>query len=83
MPSASVVVVSPARGVRQRVVGVVDLLELLGAGLALGRVRGDAVRVVLEGALFVGVADLLLRGGWADFEQGVVVGERGVCRCFG
>lgn len=43
------VVVAAAGGVRQRVVGVVYLLEALCAEGALGAVGGDAVGVVFEG----------------------------------
>ena len=46
---ARAVVVAAARGVRERVVGVVYLLEALCAGGAFGAVCGDAVGVVLEG----------------------------------
>lgn len=57
---ARYVVVSAPRGVREGVVGVVYLLEFLGAGAAFRAVGGDAIRVVFEGGFFVGVADLLL-----------------------
>ena len=40
------VVVAAARGVGQRVVGVIDLLELAGFFSALRRVGGDAVGVM-------------------------------------
>jgi len=49
-----VVVAAPA-GVREGVVGVVDLLEFLRAAGAFGRVGGDAVGVVAEG-LSMGVS---------------------------
>ena len=43
MVSARGVVVAAAGGVGEREVGVVDLLEFLGAGRAFGGVGGDAV----------------------------------------
>ena len=43
MVRACGVVVAPARGVRKGVVGVIYLLEFLGACGALGGVGGDAV----------------------------------------
>lgn len=46
---AGLVVVAAARGFGEGVVGVVYLLELLGAGLALGAIGWDAIGVVAEG----------------------------------
>lgn len=46
---AGYVVFAAAGCVRQGVVGVVDLLEFLGAGWAFGGVGGNAVGVVAEG----------------------------------
>jgi hypothetical protein len=46
--SCSVIVSSSGR-VRESVVGVVDLLELSGAGCTFGRVGGNTIRVVLQG----------------------------------
>lgn len=59
--------------VREGVVGVVYLLELLGAGAALGGVRGDAVGVVPQGGFLVAFADLGLGCCWGDVEGGVEV----------
>ena len=42
------IVVSSSSRVRESVVGIVDLLELPGAGCTFGRVGGHTVRVVLE-----------------------------------
>lgn len=42
------VVVSSARGIGEGIVRIVDLLELLGARLAIGAVGGHAVGVVAE-----------------------------------
>ena len=67
------VVLAAAGRVRERVVRVVDGLEALRAGAALGGVCGDAVRVVLQGGFLVGVADLLLGCFGVDGEGGVVV----------
>jgi hypothetical protein len=41
------VVIAAPGGVAEGVVGIVDLLEFLGACLALGGIRGDAVGVGL------------------------------------
>ena len=57
------VVVSAAGGVRERVVGVVDLLEGLCAGGAFGRVGGDAVGVRFEGLSVRGDGLDVLAGG--------------------
>lgn len=57
---AGYVVFAAAGCVRQGVVGVVDLLEFLGAGWAFGGVGGNAVGVVAEGLFLVSIADLLL-----------------------
>ena len=65
------VVVAAPRRVRERVVCVVDLLELFGARGAFGGVGGDAVRVGLQGRAFVGVADLLLGCIGGDGEDGI------------
>lgn len=67
------VVLAAAGWVRERVVRVVDGLEALRAGAALGGVCGDAVRVVFQGGFLVGVADLLLGCFGVDGEGGVVV----------
>lgn len=48
MVGARGVVVAAARGVAERVVGVVYLLEFFGAGGAFGGVGGDAVGVGFE-----------------------------------
>lgn len=74
----SSVVLATARRVRERVIGVVDLLELAGAGGSLGRVGGHAVRVVFQRCSLVGVADLFVGCCRGDVERGVVVYER-VC----
>ena len=49
MVSARGVVVAATGGVREREVGVVDLLEFLGAGGTFGRVGGDAVGMGFKG----------------------------------
>lgn len=67
------VVLAAARGVGESVVCIVDGLEALCAGCALGRVGGDAVRVVLQGGFFVGIANLLLGRFGVDVEDLVVV----------
>jgi hypothetical protein len=46
--SCSVIVSSSSR-VRESVVGVVDLLELSGAGCTFGRVGGNTIRMMLQG----------------------------------
>lgn len=50
------VVVASAAGVREGVVGIVDLLEFLGAGWAGGVVVGYAVGVVFQGCSGRGVS---------------------------
>ena len=46
------VVVPPPVWVGKSVVGVVDLLEFLGAGRALGRIGGNTIRVMSESLSF-------------------------------
>jgi hypothetical protein len=75
--AARLVVVPATRGVRKRVVGIVDLLEAVGARSAVGGGGGDPVGMVLESGFLVGFADLGGGGGRWDVEDGVVVGERG------
>ena len=76
MVLAGGVVVAAARWVGESVVGVVDLLEFLGAGSALGGVGGDTVGMGFEGLLFVGVADLLLGCFGGDIEDHICL-QRG------
>ena len=73
MEGARSIVVSPPAGVGEGVVGVVDLLELAGAGGPLGGGDGNAIRVRLQGGALVGFADLRLGGRGRDVEDGVVV----------
>ena len=71
MEGADRVVVAAARRSGEGVVGVVYLLELLRARGALWRIGGDAVRVVFQRLLLVGIANLLLRRFRVDLEGGV------------
>lgn len=73
-PAHGIVLAAPPR-VRQRVVCVVDLLELDGAGGAFGGRGRNAVRVVLQRGALVRFPDLAGAGGGGDVEDGVVVRE--------
>lgn len=65
-------VVGPSPGgVRERVVGVVDELEFVGAGGAVGGGGGEAVRVGFQGGALVGGADFVGGGGGRYLEEGV------------
>lgn len=70
------IVVATSGSIRQGVVCVIDLLEAFCAGGAFGGVGWDAVGVVFESGLFVGVTDLLRGGFGVDFKDFVVV-----CAC--
>jgi hypothetical protein len=73
MECARCIIVSPSRGIGERVVGVVDLLELLRAGVALRAIGGDAVGVVFQGGFFVRLSYLVLICCWGELEDFVVV----------
>jgi hypothetical protein len=73
MKCARSIVVPPPCRVGERVVRVVDLLELLGAGAAFGTVGGDAVWMVFEGGFLVCFSDLDLSCCGGELEDFVVV----------
>ena len=66
---AELVILGPLLGVRENLVGLVDLLELL-LGLL---VTGVHVRVVLSGQLFICFFDLVLRCALADAEDLIII----------
>lgn len=70
------VVVSAAGGVGEGVVGVVYLLEALGASGAFRGVGGNTVRVVFEGCSKERSAAVLYRGEYMFWACGIVAGER-------
>lgn len=56
-------------GVRQRLVGISDLDELVVGGVVVG----VFVRVILFGEGAIGALDFALRGGFVEAEEGVIV----------
>ena len=71
MEGSSLVIIFPSLGFRERVVGIIDCLELPCTFGPLIGVRGYAVWVPLQCSFLVGSADLVLGCLGGDFENAI------------